>query len=82
MAKYDPLRDYLASKGSLVVMAFDEIATLVGGLPASAFRRREWWANHVGTANVQARAWIAAGFVVDDVNLIRREVRFARPSGQ
>ena len=71
MAKYDPLREYLAARQHLpqVRMTFAEVAAVLGEpLPESAFKYREWWANQSNTANRQwAAAWLDAGFVVEDV---------------
>lgn len=77
--KYDPLRVLLlsaAERGQAVVeLAFDEIEVLVGPLPDSARSLRPWWAN---SSHVQAQAWRAAGFHVEQVYLDRGRVRFAR----
>jgi len=56
-----------------VEFGFDEVGELVGGLPPSA-GVRQWWAND---SKVQAQAWRAAGFHVEQVYLDRRRVRFA-----
>ena len=77
--KYDPLRDHLqgaADRGQVTFeLDFDQIADLVGGLPASAYGRRQWWSND---SKVEAQAWRAAGWHVETVSLDRRRVRFAR----
>lgn len=77
--KYEPLTAHLLSNArperSVVEMAFDEIADLVGGLPDSARTSRRWWAN---SSHTQALAWRAAGFHVDQVYLDRERVRFMR----
>jgi hypothetical protein len=48
MAKYDPLRRFLAGSGlDVVELGFEQIAAMVpGGLPPSAYdrQRRMWWA--------------------------------------
>jgi hypothetical protein len=76
--KYEPLTRALtlaAGQGrGTVELRFDEVAELVGGLPESA-GIRQWWANG---SQVQALAWRAAGFHVDQVYLDRRLVRFVR----
>ena len=76
--KYSPLTDRLliaARKGQTTLeMDFAAIADLVGGLPASAYRLRQWWANN---SHGQALAWRAAGFHVDVVYFDRQRVRFA-----
>ena len=77
MAKYDPLRHYLASKpGPTLQMPFDEIAKLVDGLPPSAADHRQWWEN--SDSHVQAQAWMAAGWEIDSVDVVSRTVRFRR----
>jgi len=77
--KYAPLTGLLldhARRGEdTVELDFAVIANAVGGLPESATRLRQWWANN---SHGQALAWREAGFHVDTVNLDRRRVRFAR----
>ena len=61
VAKYDPLARFLEElpRGQLVVtLSFADVARLVGGLPPSAYRLRQWWAND---SKVEARAWRSAG---------------------
>lgn len=78
MAKYDPLFEHLCRAGDgPLEMSFDDVARLVGGLPASATSHRAWWANEVGGRHVQAAAWINAGREVNDVDMARRIVRFS-----
>jgi hypothetical protein len=63
--KYEPLREHLASMPAdiaSVTMSFDEVEDIVGGLPPSARKFRQWWAND---SKVEARAWRAAGWHVD-----------------
>ena len=79
MSKYDALREYLERSGrGTVSMSFEAISDLVGGLPPSAFKYREWWANEREGRHVQARAWIAAGLHVSEVNLSRQTVTFQK----
>lgn len=80
MTKYDPLADHLRQVPSNVLtmtMAFAEVGALVGGLPPSALRLRQWWAND---SKVEARAWRSAGWHVDSngVDFNAQTVRFAR----
>ncbi len=80
MARYDPLTEALraaAARGQgSVEYGFDEIEGIIDHvLPASAGNTRQWWANN---SQVQALAWRAAGFHVEQVYLDRRRVRFAR----
>jgi hypothetical protein len=83
MGKYDPLYDYLKRRSAdmyEVTLTFEHIAVIIdASLPASAFRYREWWANERGdTSHVQARAWLAAGWYVDEVQQDEGWVRFKR----
>ena len=77
MAKYDPLFEHLcrAPDGPLEV-TFEEIDTLVRGLPPSARRLRAWWTNEVGGRHVQARAWLNAGREVVAVDVPAGKVTF------
>lgn len=67
MAKYGPLHKHLKSKASSSWRAsMTEIeAVLCFRLPPSAKRSNSWWANVSG--NVQARAWLDAGWATSDV---------------
>jgi hypothetical protein len=80
VTKYDGLSDRLRDAPVITLtLTFDEIADLVpAGLPASAYQRRPWWGNEQNLSHVQARAWLSAGWRVDDVSLTGRRVRFAR----
>jgi hypothetical protein len=76
VGKYDPLRDYLASRhADEVRMDFADIEELVGPLPASARIHRAWWAND---SKSEAQAWRAAGWHVSSVNQAAERVTFAR----
>jgi hypothetical protein len=55
----------------------DEIDQLVRGLPASARRYSAWWSNEVEGRHAQARAWVDAGWRVENVNLTAETVPFA-----
>jgi hypothetical protein len=80
MGKYDPLAAHLSripAHEAAVTMTFREVSALVGGLPPTAYRLRQWWAND---SKVEARAWRAAGWHVDEggVDFNAQTVRFAR----
>ena len=80
MSKYDPLRDYLASRPDDVCefpMSFERIEELVGKLPQTAYLRRGWWSNTADTS-VEARAWRSAGWYVKSVDRTTTQVVFAR----
>ena len=80
MGKYDPLLKHLcAVPDNELVMTFDEIANIVGGLPRSAEQHPAWWANEApGGRHVQARAWLDAGRQVVELDRAGRWVRFSR----
>jgi transcriptional regulator with XRE-family HTH domain len=74
--KYQPLRERLEASGKAVLtMRFEEVDALVGGLPPSADKHREWWANHQG--NSQAKGWMDAGYMAEP-DAARRQVTFRR----
>jgi hypothetical protein len=77
VGKYDPLRDYLAgqNRDEEMEMTFGEVEELVGRLPNSARVHRPWWANG---SKVEAQAWRAAGWHVQEVNIRSEQVTFAR----
>ena len=75
MAKYQPLHDWLVSAPRGIEVGFAEISALVGGLPTTAYRRREWWSNNP-THHVQGVAWLGAGRRVSWVDLELQRVRF------
>lgn len=77
MATYSPLAELLQRRsGPSVELSFATIAEAVGGLPDSARRHRAWWAND--PSHVQARAWLDAGWQVNDVRPDQGRVRFRR----
>jgi hypothetical protein len=63
------------SGNATVEMTFDAIATLVD-VPKSELKKRGFWKNDADSP--QARAWLAAGYVVDDVDRAAEKVRFRR----
>jgi hypothetical protein len=77
--KYTPLYDLLAAaarRGDVAVqLRLDDIAKLVGGLPASAHDHRAWWANG---SHAHAAAWLDAGWNVAVVSQPDGFVRFER----
>ena len=91
MPKYEPLRDFLASlpRGQKqVTLGFKRVEDLLGEpLPPSAREYEEWWVGgHVkrGRINatwkdqVQQRAWEDAGWTIDEVSLLLKNVTFRR----
>ena len=76
--KYAPLTERLTSEEGPVEMTFDEIASLVGGLPFSARKFAQWWENT--GHHSQAKAWLAAGYRVDSVDRNDGRVTFRKAS--
>ena len=79
VAKYDPLFEFLcrAADGPVSV-TFDEVERLVGPLPASAMKSKQWWGNEAtGGRHVHAKAWLNAGRHVERVDLSGRVVSFS-----
>ncbi len=74
--KYEPLHRFLIEHGlGPAELDFRQVADMVGGLPPTAYKRPEWWANN-DDRHVQARAWLEAGRQVEDVDLAAQRVRF------
>lgn len=77
MGKYDVLRDLLRGRsGPSTELSFEDIDAVVGGLPRSAHNHRAWWGNEADGRHVQARAWLDAGWRVEEVDLAGGRVRF------
>ena len=79
--RFAPLREHLeaASKRGdhLVTLDFGQVDQMVGGLPASAYSKKPWWANG---RQPQARAWQDAGWRVNTVGFYQKRVVFTRIS--
>ena len=82
MSKYDSLGAYLsAAPTAEVSLSFTEIEGILGcGLPRSAFVHRPWWANDAAH-HPHSKAWIAAGYRSERVDMEGRRVVFRRESG-
>jgi hypothetical protein len=81
--KYLPIATFLMRRHGIsaqVQLTFAEIENLIKTkLPISARTYRAWWANEKGTTrHVQANAWISIGWKVEEVDLDRGMVIFAR----
>jgi plasmid maintenance system killer protein len=78
--KYLPLaRVLLNSSLDRIVYSFSDIERIIGfSLPASARKFPAWRANESSGNHVQARAWMAIGWRVETLNLIRESVTFRR----
>jgi hypothetical protein len=78
--KYDGLKNHLKFRGSFVSMVklkFARIDGLIGAnLPMAAYRDEAWWSNTGST--VHSKAWLDAGWEVEQVNLKEGYVVFRR----
>ena len=84
MSRYDALGAILHQSGvESITLSFSELEHILQKpLPPSALKHREWWANG---GHSQAKAWLAAGYRVNQVNQADRFVRFNKtevPSAQ
>jgi hypothetical protein len=78
VARYNPLRDYLASyRATQLNLTFGYIESILKfELDIAAYTFKSWWANN--RKNPQAMAWMEAGWEVGDVDLQREGVVFKR----
>lgn len=79
MSKYASLRDFLLRDGrSSIKLTFQEIKNIIGSsLPRSAYVYRAWWGND--KTHIHARSgWLAAGYMVDFVDLDNKVVVFTK----
>jgi hypothetical protein len=74
IAKYNPLRDFLATySANQLHLAFEQIEGIIGSkLETEAYTFKSWWEND--EKNPQAIAWLASGWEVIDVNLQQRGI--------
>jgi hypothetical protein len=81
MAVYKALGDYLKKNaGTRIPMTFKEVEAVIDRkLPASAFRHRPWWANEE-RGHSHAKAWLAAGYETEHVDMAARKLVFRRAS--
>ena len=80
--KYTPLENYLRDlpeDQSEVTLGFEQIeGILKSKLPASAYEYPQWWENEKEGNHVNARAWLTAGWKIDQVNFNAKWVKFVR----
>ena len=78
IARYNPLRDFLATyRATQLHLAFEQIESMIGHkLETAAYTLKSWWEND--RSNPQAIAWLEAGWEVADVILEQRTVIFRR----
>ncbi|WP_298126790.1 hypothetical protein [Brevundimonas sp.] len=79
MSKYEPLTQFLASQREQEVpMTFSDIERVLGfTLPAKASGIRAWWSNNPSN-NVMTKAWLAAGYASERVDIGGRRLVFRR----
>jgi len=77
-SKYEVLAGHLRdSPGTSLQMKFSEVEGVVGPLPASARKHREWWSNN--DSHTHARnGWLAAGWKTKNVDMAAQQLTFMR----
>jgi hypothetical protein len=79
-SKYGGLTAHLKFRGAftrLVQLSFARIDGLIGSnLPMNAYRNEAWWSNSASSAH--SRAWLDAGWEVQEVNLKEGHVVFKK----
>lgn len=83
MSKYDPLNRWLAGLKDhciSITVSFKNVETTIRDkLPKAAHEHRAWWGNQKKNAKrPQARAWMTAGFEVEECDLVQKRVTFRR----
>ncbi len=80
VSKYYGLENHLKFRAAftgLVKLSFARIDGLIGSnLPISAFRDEAWWSN--SSSSVHAKAWLNAGWEVQEINLKEGNVTFKK----
>jgi hypothetical protein len=80
VSKYDGLESHLKFRAAftgLVKLSFARIDGLIGSnLPITAFRDEAWWSN--SSSSTHAKAWLNAGWEVQEVNLKEGYVTFKK----
>lgn len=80
IAKYEPLTNYLKFRSAFtgtVRLSLAEIDGIIrDNLPLTAYKNEEWWNNSEATAH--AKAWISAGWNVQEINLKEGYVVFKK----
>ena len=79
MSKYDALTDYLVADSSdEIAVTFGQIETVLGfQLPPAARSHRAWWSNNASN-NVMTKAWLAAGYVSEQVDMAGERLVFRK----
>ena len=81
MRVYDPLMEFLDKCGlQTVTLTYAEIEKIINrNLPATAYKRREWWGNHDRTHS-QSAAWSDVGYETCNI-LLGTSVTFQKSHG-
>jgi hypothetical protein len=79
MSKYEPLTQFLRLQTAAEVrMSFGQIERVIGErLPPSAHEHRAWWSNNPSNS-VMTKAWLAAGFRSEQVDMEGQKLVFRR----
>jgi hypothetical protein len=79
MTKYEPLTHFLRRQTREEVrLSFGDIEKIIGDkLPSSAAHHRAWWSNNPSNS-VMTKAWLAAGFKSEQVDIEGRKLVFRR----
>jgi hypothetical protein len=79
MSKYDSLGHFLAdNEFNEVRMTFEDIEKVLGfELPERSQHIRAWWSNNPSN-NVMTKAWLAAGYKTEQVDIEGRKLVFRR----
>jgi hypothetical protein len=80
--RYTPLEQYLRDlpvKQEEVTITFEQIERILNDtLPPSAREDPLWWGNQAQGFTVEIISWMNAGWLVDQVNLWEKWVKFVR----
>jgi hypothetical protein len=77
-SRYEVLSAYLLERpGPSVQMKFSDVEGVVGALPASARKHREWWSNNESHTHAR-NGWLAAGWKTKNVDMIAQQLTFMR----
>nr|AIA12425.1 Unknown Function [uncultured bacterium] len=78
MSKYEPLRQFLKSKGLAEIrMTFADIERVLGFELPNSQRYAAWWSNNP-TNNVMTNEWLEAGYRTEQVDIEGRKLVFRR----
>jgi len=80
--KYTLLEQYLRDlpiNQQEVTMSFEQIERILNdSLPASSLQDLSWWGNQRKGMFVDSIPWMDAGWMVDTIDLVKKQVKFVR----